>query len=98
MFHGSRRTRQEAVKLHQELEVDIVALGGSAVSALDVVAVEIDTCRVKSRRQPFASGMLKLGMLSIFSLYLLPASFESKNEGKKKRAAPQPQEIKRDSN
>jgi hypothetical protein len=34
---------QEAVKLHQELEVDIVALGGSAVSALDVVAVEIDT-------------------------------------------------------
>ena len=54
------------------------------MSALDVVAVEIDTCRVKSRRQPFASGMLKLGMLSIFSLYLLPASFESKNEGKKK--------------
>jgi hypothetical protein len=38
---------QEAVKLHQELEVDIVALGGSAVSALDVVAVEIDTCWVK---------------------------------------------------
>lgn len=38
------RTGQEAVKLHQELEVDIVALGGSAVSALDVVAVEIDTC------------------------------------------------------
>lgn len=34
---------QEAVELHQELEVDIVALGGSAVSALDVVAVEIDT-------------------------------------------------------
>jgi hypothetical protein len=42
-----RRTGQEAVKLHQELEVDIVALGGSAVSALDVVAVEIDTCWVK---------------------------------------------------
>lgn len=41
------RTSQEAVKLHQELEVDIVALGGSAVSALDVVAVEIDTCEVK---------------------------------------------------
>lgn len=41
------RTGQEAVKLHQELKVDIVALGGSAVSAPDVVAVEIDTCRVK---------------------------------------------------
>lgn len=41
------RTSQEAVKLHQELEVDIVALGGSAVSALDVVAVEIDTCELK---------------------------------------------------
>ena len=41
------RTGQEAVKLHQELEVDIVALGGLAVSALDVVAVEIDTCWVK---------------------------------------------------
>lgn len=38
---------QEAVELHQELKVDIVALGGSAVRALDVVAVEIDTCRVK---------------------------------------------------
>jgi hypothetical protein len=35
--------RKEAVELHQELEVDIVALGGLAVSALDVVAVEIDT-------------------------------------------------------
>jgi len=36
---------QEAVQLHQELEVDIVALGGLAVSTLDVVAVEIDTWR-----------------------------------------------------
>lgn len=40
---GIGSASQEAVKLHQELEVDIVALGGSAVSALDVVAVEIDT-------------------------------------------------------
>lgn len=44
---GTERTGQEAVELHQELKVDIVALGGSAVRALDVVAVEIDTCRVK---------------------------------------------------
>jgi hypothetical protein len=44
---GVSSASQEAVKLHQELEVDIVALGGSAVSALNVVAVEIDTCRVK---------------------------------------------------
>lgn len=41
------RTGQEAVKLHQEFEVDIVALGGLAVSAPHVVTVEIDTCRVK---------------------------------------------------
>jgi hypothetical protein len=43
MDGGERHTRKEAVELHQELEVDIVALGGLAVSALDVVAVEIDT-------------------------------------------------------
>ena len=41
------RTSQEAVELHQELEVDVVALGGTAVSALHVVAVQIDTCEVK---------------------------------------------------
>lgn len=42
---GVGATSQEAVKLHQELEVDIVALGSTAVSALHVVAVEIDTCK-----------------------------------------------------
>lgn len=47
-YHGKGgRTSQEAVELHQELEVDVVALGGTAVSALDVVAVQIDTCEVK---------------------------------------------------
>lgn len=40
---GIRAARQEAVQLHQELEVDIVTLGILAVSALDVVAVKIDT-------------------------------------------------------
>lgn len=38
-----QHTGQEAVELHQELEVDIVALGVLAMSALDVVAVKIDT-------------------------------------------------------
>jgi hypothetical protein len=55
---GVGTTGQEAVKLHQELEVDIVALGGLAVRGLDVVAVEIDTYRVKPG-QPLSSGMLK---------------------------------------
>lgn len=40
---GIGSASQEAVQLDQELQVDIVALGGLAVSALDVVAVEIDT-------------------------------------------------------
>lgn len=40
-------TSQEAVELHQELEVDIVALGGLAVGGLNVVAVEIDTYKTK---------------------------------------------------
>lgn len=44
----SGRTRQEAIKLHQELEVHIVALGGLAMGPLDVVAVEINTYGVKT--------------------------------------------------
>lgn len=36
-------TSQEAVQLHEELEVDIVALGGLAVVVPHVVTVEIDT-------------------------------------------------------
>lgn len=49
-FHCLRYklTGQEAVKLDQELQVDIVALGGLAVSALDVVAVEIDTWKLET--------------------------------------------------
>lgn len=41
------RTGKEAVKLDQELKIDIVALGRLAVRRLDVVAVEIDTYRMK---------------------------------------------------
>lgn len=53
-------TGQEAVQLHQELEVGIVALGRLAVGAAHVVAVEIDTCkRQEFPRQPFGSCMLK---------------------------------------
>lgn len=40
---GCELTGQEAVKLHEQLEVDIVTLGGLAVSASHVVSVEIDT-------------------------------------------------------
>jgi len=44
---GVGTARQEAVQLHQELEVDIVALRGLAMGPLDVVAVQIDTYKVK---------------------------------------------------
>lgn len=58
-----RLTSQEAVKLDQELQVDIVALGGLAVSALDVVAVEIDTWNFE--KPPSARWfMLKYGRAS----------------------------------
>lgn len=40
-------TGKEAVKLYQELEIDIVALGRLAVRRLDVVAVEINTYKMK---------------------------------------------------
>ena len=51
---GIGRTGQEAVELHQELEVDIVALGRLAVGAAHVVAVEINTySERKSHRQLF---------------------------------------------
>lgn len=36
-------TGQEAVQLHQQLEIDIVALRRLAVRAADVMSVEIDT-------------------------------------------------------
>lgn len=42
-----KRTGKEAVKLYEELKVDIVALRRLAVRRLDVVAVEINTCRKK---------------------------------------------------
>jgi hypothetical protein len=42
--HGRlRRTSQEAIKLHEELEVDIVTFGGLAVAVPDVMSVEINT-------------------------------------------------------
>lgn len=36
-------TGQEAVELHQELEVDIVALGSLAVGVPHVVVLKVDT-------------------------------------------------------
>ncbi len=46
-----RRTSEEAVQLHQELEVDILALGRLAVGALDVMAVQIDTCLMAKTKE-----------------------------------------------
>ncbi len=40
---AQKLTGQEAVKLHQELQVDVVALGGLAVRGPLVVLPEIDT-------------------------------------------------------
>ena len=37
-------TSQEAVELHQNLQVDVVALGSLAVAAPHMVAVQVDTC------------------------------------------------------
>lgn len=56
----SRLTSQEAVQLNQELQVDIVALGGLAVGAAHVVAVEIDTYKqTRVSSSAFGSGMLR---------------------------------------
>lgn len=53
-------TGQEAVKLHKELEVDIVALGRLTVRRAHVVAVEINSYekRISSAR---GSSMLNCG-------------------------------------
>lgn len=63
---GSRRllglglTSQEAVQLHEELEVRIVALGRLAVGVAHVVAVEIDTYKeTKVSSSAFGSSMLR---------------------------------------
>lgn len=54
---GERLTGQEAVELHQELEVDIVALGSLAVRAAHVVAVEINT--YKRGEEPIVSLLVQ---------------------------------------
>lgn len=48
---GKSRTGKEAVQLHQELDVDIVALGSLAVGVPHVVLVQIDTCRANGVSQ-----------------------------------------------
>ena len=37
-------TGQEAVQLHEQLEIDIITLWRLAVRAANVMSVEIDTC------------------------------------------------------
>jgi uncharacterized protein (DUF2345 family) len=41
---GAGLTGQEAVQLHEQLEIDIIARGRLAVRAANVMSVEIDTC------------------------------------------------------
>jgi hypothetical protein len=36
-------TGEETVQLHEQLEVDIIALGSLAVAAANVVTIEVDT-------------------------------------------------------
>jgi hypothetical protein len=43
---GEMRTSQEAVELHQNLQVDVVTLGSLAVAAPHMVAVQVDTCNL----------------------------------------------------
>ena len=53
-------TSQEAVQLHEKLEVRIVALGRLAVGVAHVVAVEIDTYKeTKVFPSAFGSCMLR---------------------------------------
>jgi hypothetical protein len=47
-FWGGSHTSEEAVELHQELEVHVIAGRSLAMCALDMMAVEIDTCKSKS--------------------------------------------------
>ena len=41
-----QRTSKESVEFHEQLEVDIVTLGRLAVGVPDVMAVQVDTCRI----------------------------------------------------
>ena len=46
---GIERTGEEAVELHQELKIDIVALGRLAMAAPNVVTIEVNTCERELR-------------------------------------------------
>lgn len=43
-----RHTGEESVELHQDLQVDVLALGRLAMGAAHMVAVQVDTCIPKS--------------------------------------------------
>ena len=65
-FGGLRLTGQEAVELHEKLEIDIVALGRFAMGAPNVMDVQIDTysvlacCKSKSLISSRCSSRLVL--------------------------------------
>lgn len=55
---GGKLTGKEAVELHEQLQVDVVALGGGTVRVPHVVVLEIDTYRNEKEippSQPFGS-------------------------------------------
>lgn len=62
----SERTSKEAIELHQELEIDIVALRSLAVGVPHMVTLQVDTCisththnpvsEISSKRHRFGSG------------------------------------------
>lgn len=62
----SERTSKEAIELHQELEIDIVALRSLAVGVPHMVTLQVDTCisththnpvsEISSKRHRFDSG------------------------------------------
>lgn len=49
VWQGVERTGEEAVELHQEFEVNIIALGRLAMAAPNVVTIEVDTCERELR-------------------------------------------------
>lgn len=58
-------TGKEAVELHQELEIDIVALGRLAMAAPNVVTIKVDTCGECEVSHKFLYT-LKGGLVCIF--------------------------------
>ena len=70
---GVSLTGKEAVQLHQQLEVDIVALRGLAMPVADVMTVQVDTCRIAGSLAHFSLPQ------SLHCLFVSPSSIPSRN-------------------